>query len=120
MGNKTSKPNKIPDPSPPPLMAAAAAGRALGGDTNVVPARGGEAPAWAGSEDWEPTEDMWMWYCVLAWLWAYEGRDLQLYQVSHAFREICLLYTSDAADEEDSVDLGGRRIIKKKKIDEMQ
>src|SRR5665648_1299114 len=28
----------------------------------------------------------------------------------------CLLYTSDAADEEDSVDLGGRRIIKKKNI----
>eukprot|EP00658_Telonema_sp_P-2_P075857 TRINITY_DN65657_c0_g1_i1.p1 TRINITY_DN65657_c0_g1~~TRINITY_DN65657_c0_g1_i1.p1 ORF type:complete len:128 (-),score=42.78 TRINITY_DN65657_c0_g1_i1:106-489(-) len=28
--------------------------------------------------------------------------------------QICLLYTSDAADEEDSVDLGGRRIIKKK------
>eukprot|EP00658_Telonema_sp_P-2_P071855 TRINITY_DN6106_c0_g1_i1.p1 TRINITY_DN6106_c0_g1~~TRINITY_DN6106_c0_g1_i1.p1 ORF type:complete len:356 (+),score=82.31 TRINITY_DN6106_c0_g1_i1:264-1331(+) len=28
----------------------------------------------------------------------------------------CLLYTSDAADEEDSVDLGGRRLIKKKKI----
>ena len=28
---------------------------------------------------------------------------------------LCLLYTSDAADEEDSVDLGGRRIIKKKK-----
>ena len=27
----------------------------------------------------------------------------------------CLLYTSDAADEEDSVDLGSRRIIKKKK-----
>eukprot|EP00656_Telonema_subtile_P033429 TRINITY_DN37057_c0_g1_i1.p1 TRINITY_DN37057_c0_g1~~TRINITY_DN37057_c0_g1_i1.p1 ORF type:complete len:111 (-),score=38.09 TRINITY_DN37057_c0_g1_i1:12-344(-) len=26
----------------------------------------------------------------------------------------CLLYTSDAADEEDSVDLGGCRIIKKK------
>ena len=26
----------------------------------------------------------------------------------------CLLYTSDAADEEDSGDLGGRRIIKKK------
>eukprot|EP00658_Telonema_sp_P-2_P047792 TRINITY_DN36384_c0_g1_i2.p1 TRINITY_DN36384_c0_g1~~TRINITY_DN36384_c0_g1_i2.p1 ORF type:complete len:342 (-),score=38.25 TRINITY_DN36384_c0_g1_i2:33-1058(-) len=29
----------------------------------------------------------------------------------------CLLYTSDAADEEDSVDLGGRRIIKKKKME---
>ena len=27
----------------------------------------------------------------------------------------CLLYTSDAADEEDSVDLGSHRIIKKKK-----
>ena len=28
--------------------------------------------------------------------------------------EVCLLYTSDAADERSSVDLGGRRIIKKK------
>ena len=27
----------------------------------------------------------------------------------------CLLYTSDAADERSSVDLGGRRIIQKKK-----
>ena len=41
---------------------------------------------------------------------------------SHAFfqevcrdpRYTCLLYTSDAADERSSVDLGGRRIIKKK------
>ena len=30
----------------------------------------------------------------------------------------CLLYTSDAADERSSVDLGGRRIIKKKNQDE--
>ena len=29
----------------------------------------------------------------------------------------CLLYTSDAADERSSVDLGGRRIIKKKNSD---
>src|SRR5665648_1304496 len=29
----------------------------------------------------------------------------------------CLLYTSDAADEEDSVDLGGRGIIKTKKTE---
>ena len=28
----------------------------------------------------------------------------------------CLLYTSDAADDQSSVDLGGRRIIKKKNI----
>ena len=31
-----------------------------------------------------------------------------------ALAEDCLLYTSDAADERSSVDLGGRRIIKKK------
>ena len=31
----------------------------------------------------------------------------------------CLLYTSDAADERSSVDLGGRRIIKKKKNREL-
>ena len=30
---------------------------------------------------------------------------------------LCLLYTSDAADERSSVDLGGRRILKKKKND---
>ena len=34
-------------------------------------------------------------------------------------REGCLLYTSDAADERSSVDLGGRRIIKKKKTTNM-
>ena len=32
-----------------------------------------------------------------------------------ALAQLCLLYTSDAADERSSVDLGGRRIIKKKK-----
>ena len=31
----------------------------------------------------------------------------------------CLLYTSDAADERSSVDLGGRRIIKKKNNTEL-
>ena len=31
-----------------------------------------------------------------------------------AYALACLLYTSDAADERSSVDLGGRRIIKKK------
>ena len=30
----------------------------------------------------------------------------------------CLLYTSDAADERSSVDLGGRRIIKKKNTEQ--
>ena len=32
----------------------------------------------------------------------------------------CLLYTSDAADERSSVDLGGRRIIKKKKTQDIK
>ena len=31
--------------------------------------------------------------------------------------QCCLLYTSDAADERSSVDLGGRRIIKKNNIE---
>ena len=34
---------------------------------------------------------------------------------AHAATKACLLYTSDAADERSSVDLGGRRIIKQKK-----
>eukprot|EP00658_Telonema_sp_P-2_P084457 TRINITY_DN9378_c0_g1_i7.p1 TRINITY_DN9378_c0_g1~~TRINITY_DN9378_c0_g1_i7.p1 ORF type:complete len:101 (-),score=29.68 TRINITY_DN9378_c0_g1_i7:34-336(-) len=38
---------------------------------------------------------------------------------THHIVGTCLLYTSDAADEEDSVDLGGRRIIKKKKKKEI-
>ena len=42
-------------------------------------------------------------------------QDIKKYAMSvsdaHA---ACLLYTSDAADERSSVDLGGRRIIKKK------
>eukprot|EP00656_Telonema_subtile_P045472 TRINITY_DN51721_c0_g1_i1.p1 TRINITY_DN51721_c0_g1~~TRINITY_DN51721_c0_g1_i1.p1 ORF type:complete len:129 (-),score=13.11 TRINITY_DN51721_c0_g1_i1:31-417(-) len=35
--------------------------------------------------------------------------------ITENINNTCLLYTSDAADEEDSVDLGGRRIIKKKR-----
>ena len=35
--------------------------------------------------------------------------------LERALAMACLLYTSDAADERSSVDLGGRRIIKKKK-----
>ena len=36
-------------------------------------------------------------------------------QFSNGWKWTCLLYTSDAADERSSVDLGGRRIIKKNK-----
>ena len=42
------------------------------------------------------------------------GRDQDAFGV-HPREDVCLLYTSDAADERSSVDLGGRRIIKKKK-----
>ena len=41
-----------------------------------------------------------------------DGREVLL--------EDCLLYTSDAADERSSVDLGGRRIIKKKQINRLR
>ena len=37
--------------------------------------------------------------------------------IEPAIVRTCLLYTSDAADERSSVDLGGRRIIKKKTRD---
>ena len=40
--------------------------------------------------------------------------DSRLELAMDALRCPCLLYTSDAADERSSVDLGGRRIIKKK------
>ena len=46
--------------------------------------------------------------------------DKELIEQTHGSLEPqpnpCLLYTSDAADERSSVDLGGRRIIKKKNI----
>eukprot|EP00658_Telonema_sp_P-2_P077277 TRINITY_DN694_c0_g1_i4.p1 TRINITY_DN694_c0_g1~~TRINITY_DN694_c0_g1_i4.p1 ORF type:complete len:140 (-),score=35.61 TRINITY_DN694_c0_g1_i4:56-475(-) len=46
--------------------------------------------------------------------WFEGGHFAPSHNVAPSFQG-CLLYTSDAADEEDSVDLGGRRIIKKKK-----
>ena len=41
--------------------------------------------------------------------------DFPAYAAALKRIKACLLYTSDAADERSSVDLGGRRIIKKKK-----
>ena len=44
------------------------------------------------------------------------GREVEaLFHAEQGADIGCLLYTSDAADERSSVDLGGRRIIKKKK-----
>ena len=40
------------------------------------------------------------------------GREIALWRAADG--RLCLLYTSDAADERSSVDLGGRRLIKKK------
>ena len=60
---------------------------------------------------------------ALTWLFARLDRpDRALEQPQRGLyhRHGCLLYTSDAADERSSVDLGGRRIIKKKKSVETQ
>ena len=46
-----------------------------------------------------------------------DGNQLKVNEWKHVVMThdgTCLLYTSDAADERSSVDLGGRRIIKKK------
>ena len=44
----------------------------------------------------------------------FNGHIVQVPPLAFAGCTSCLLYTSDAADERSSVDLGGRRIIKKK------
>ena len=44
------------------------------------------------------------------WQSFFNGKNLDGWTVRG---KACLLYTSDAADERSSVDLGGRRIIKK-------
>ncbi len=43
----------------------------------------------------------------------------QMPMVAQAMLLGCSLYTSDAADDTPCVDLGGRRIIKKKKVDDL-
>ena len=49
------------------------------------------------------------------YVWCGETKSLhQTWDLSIRKGGVCLLYTSDAADERSSVDLGGRRIIKKK------
>eukprot|EP00831_Metopus_contortus_P076727 TRINITY_DN7099_c0_g1_i1.p1 TRINITY_DN7099_c0_g1~~TRINITY_DN7099_c0_g1_i1.p1 ORF type:complete len:127 (-),score=14.50 TRINITY_DN7099_c0_g1_i1:44-424(-) len=47
--------------------------------------------------------------------WCSEHDSMQYFETSAKTRA-CLLYTSDAADDTPCVDLGGRRIIKKKNI----
>mgnify|MGYP003381600150 CR=1 FL=1 len=55
----------------------------------------------------------------LAWRHIFLPRMDELYScirgnINGKIDNFCLLYTSDAADERSSVDLGGRRILKKK------
>ena len=57
-------------------------------------------------------------HCVGGLLGVQLDEDIAGIGVDHgrvALLQVCLLYTSDAADERSSVDLGGRRIIKQKK-----
>ena len=52
----------------------------------------------------------WMGFNTVLFLAGLQNIPRSLYEAA----TVCLLYTSDAADERSSVDLGGRRIIKKK------
>eukprot|EP00658_Telonema_sp_P-2_P003270 TRINITY_DN11204_c0_g1_i1.p2 TRINITY_DN11204_c0_g1~~TRINITY_DN11204_c0_g1_i1.p2 ORF type:complete len:148 (-),score=32.93 TRINITY_DN11204_c0_g1_i1:74-517(-) len=54
------------------------------------------------------------WCDMMELCWSDNPEDRPGFSAMYA--QLCLLYTSDAADEEDSVDLGGGRIIKKKKL----
>ena len=51
------------------------------------------------------------------WFWSMTRCELTLKPHPHVaatdYHDTCLLYTSDAADDMQCVDLGGRRIIKK-------
>ena len=50
-------------------------------------------------------------------VWVHNRLTQAFFECKHSY---CLLYTSDAADERSSVDLGGRRIIKKKNTTDMR
>ena len=56
-------------------------------------------------EDWSSSVEWWNCKDRFLFEWGWRGSNRP---------KGCLLYTSDAADERSSVDLGGRRIIKKK------
>ena len=52
-------------------------------------------------------------FAALDQVWHGQHDEIQFYQFQQYL--FCLLYTSDASDEEDSVEIGGRRIHQKKK-----
>src|SRR5665648_1125047 len=61
-----------------------------------------------------PDDAKFRWTCESSWVTREYLRSrpaVQIERFKNRIAEGCLLYTSDAADEEDSVDLGGRRII---------
>src|SRR5664279_3687058 len=77
----------------------------ISGRWPLDPYRRGKAPAYErAARIASPVEDTPAMHCMVA-------RGIAGFPYTC---QTCLLYTYDAADEEDSVDLGGRRIIKKK------
>ena len=61
----------------------------------------------------QPLWRLWIVFCQLCHFDQAQAND-KITRTSDQKENTCLLYTSDAADERSSVDLGGRRIIKKK------
>ena len=85
------------------------------GDIFTVPAKNGvirNLTKSSGAHDrdpaWSPNGK------YIAYISDASGEDEVYLLQADGTQEACLLYTSDAADERSSVDLGGRRIIKKK------
>mgnify|MGYP003376503949 CR=1 FL=1 len=86
----------------------------IGASSLEVPALGVGTWAWGDKLTWQygvsyGKQD------VVAAFHASLRAGLRLFDTAEVYGT-CLLYTSDAADERSSVDLGGRRIIKKKHI----
>ena len=75
----------------------------------------------APNQVWTPditylwTDEGWLYLAIVLDLFNREVVGWSLKPRMTADIVTCLLYTSDAADERSSVDLGGRRIIKKQK-----
>src|SRR5664280_3090511 len=74
----------------------------------TITKNGSPAAVLIGADEWESIQETLFW---LSQPGIHESIAEAQADIAAGRTYTCLLYTSDAADEEDSVDLGGRRII---------